>query len=221
MLRDAKDFKKAMIEAKHELEIEVGRPAMPPIRTEPAAAAAPGTRLAGVPARPPPAPRPRSAPHRPRPSSDEIAAALGRLGDLRDRGADHARGVRGQEGGAARPALAWPGAGSPGTIRRRSQPNPRSSCSSTTRCSRSSLVAIFLLVAFPVHEFAHAWAAYLQGDATAKLFGRLTLNPIVHFDPIGGMLHGASRCCSARSCSAGRSRRRSTRRTSATGATAT
>jgi len=54
------------------------------------------------------------------------------------------------------------------------------------------LVAIFLLVAFPVHEFAHAWAAYMQGDATAKLFGRLTLNPIVHFDPIGGTLTAVS-----------------------------
>jgi Zn-dependent protease len=54
------------------------------------------------------------------------------------------------------------------------------------------LVAIFLLVAFPVHEFAHAWAAYMQGDATAKLFGRLTLNPIAHFDPIGGLMLVAS-----------------------------
>jgi Zn-dependent protease len=54
------------------------------------------------------------------------------------------------------------------------------------------LVAIFLLVAFPVHEFAHAWAAYMQGDATAKLFGRLTLNPIVHFDRIGGTLTALS-----------------------------
>lgn len=50
------------------------------------------------------------------------------------------------------------------------------------------LIAIFLLVAFPVHEFAHAAVAYLQGDATAKLFGRMTLNPVVHFDPIGGMM---------------------------------
>lgn len=50
------------------------------------------------------------------------------------------------------------------------------------------LIAIFLLVAFPVHEFSHAAAAYLQGDATAKLFGRMTLNPIVHFDPLGGMM---------------------------------
>jgi Zn-dependent protease len=47
---------------------------------------------------------------------------------------------------------------------------------------------IILLVAFPVHEFAHAWAAYRLGDGTAKMFGRLTLNPIVHFDPIGGLL---------------------------------
>jgi Zn-dependent protease len=50
------------------------------------------------------------------------------------------------------------------------------------------MIAIFLLVAFPVHEFAHAAVAYLQGDATAKLFGRMTLNPIVHFDPFGGLM---------------------------------
>ncbi len=50
------------------------------------------------------------------------------------------------------------------------------------------IIAIFLLVAFPVHEFAHAYAAYLQGDATAKLFGRLTLNPVAHFDPFGGLM---------------------------------
>jgi Zn-dependent protease len=49
-------------------------------------------------------------------------------------------------------------------------------------------VAIMLLVGFPVHEFSHALAAYRLGDATAKLYGRLTLNPIVHFDPIGGTL---------------------------------
>ena len=50
------------------------------------------------------------------------------------------------------------------------------------------LIAIFLLLAFPIHEFAHAAVAYLQGDATAKMYGRLTLNPIVHFDPLGGLL---------------------------------
>jgi len=49
-------------------------------------------------------------------------------------------------------------------------------------------VALILLIAFPVHEFAHAFAAYRLGDGTAKLFGRLTLNPIAHFDPIGGLM---------------------------------
>lgn len=49
------------------------------------------------------------------------------------------------------------------------------------------LIGIFLLVAFPIHEFAHAYVAYRLGDGTAKLFGRLTLNPVVHFDPIGGL----------------------------------
>ncbi len=47
---------------------------------------------------------------------------------------------------------------------------------------------LVLLVGFPVHEFAHAWAAYLQGDATAKMFGRLTLDPRVHLDTTGSVL---------------------------------
>jgi Zn-dependent protease len=57
-----------------------------------------------------------------------------------------------------------------------------------------SLIAagIILLVSFPVHEAAHAYAAYRLGDSTAKLFGRLTLNPIVHFDPVGGLILIAS-----------------------------
>ena len=50
------------------------------------------------------------------------------------------------------------------------------------------VVAIFLLVAFPVHEFSHAWAAYRLGDSTARYQGRLTLNPIAHFDALGGTL---------------------------------
>ncbi len=50
------------------------------------------------------------------------------------------------------------------------------------------LAAIMLLVALPVHEFSHALVAYRMGDGTAKLLGRLTLNPIVHFDPLGGTL---------------------------------
>src|SRR4051794_41892985 len=50
------------------------------------------------------------------------------------------------------------------------------------------MIAIFLGIAFPVHEFAHAFVASLRGDATAKLFGRMTLNPVVHFDPVGGLM---------------------------------
>lgn len=50
------------------------------------------------------------------------------------------------------------------------------------------VIAIMLLIGFPVHEFAHALAAYRLGDGTAKMFGRLTLNPLAHFDPLGGTL---------------------------------
>jgi Zn-dependent protease len=49
-------------------------------------------------------------------------------------------------------------------------------------------LAVILLVALPVHEFSHALAAYRLGDGTAKMMGRLTLNPLVHFDPVGGTL---------------------------------
>lgn len=49
-------------------------------------------------------------------------------------------------------------------------------------------VALIILISFPFHEFAHALAAYRLGDSTAKLLGRLTLNPVVHFDPLGGIL---------------------------------
>jgi len=49
-------------------------------------------------------------------------------------------------------------------------------------------VAIFLVIGFPVHEFAHAFVAYRLGDGTAKLFGRLTLNPLVHLDPLGSAI---------------------------------
>jgi len=50
------------------------------------------------------------------------------------------------------------------------------------------VLAVMLLVAFPIHEFAHALAAYRLGDGTAKLFGRLTLDPRAHFDRTGGLL---------------------------------
>ena len=43
------------------------------------------------------------------------------------------------------------------------------------------------LVALTIHEFAHGYAAYKLGDDTAKSFGRLTLNPMKHLDPIGAL----------------------------------
>jgi Zn-dependent protease len=49
-------------------------------------------------------------------------------------------------------------------------------------------VGIVILVAFPVHEFAHALAAYQLGDSTARLFGRLTIDPRAHIDPVGAIL---------------------------------
>src|SRR3989337_3544916 len=42
-----------------------------------------------------------------------------------------------------------------------------------------------LVFAISIHEFAHALSAYRLGDPTAKLAGRLTLNPAAHLDPIG------------------------------------
>ncbi len=48
-------------------------------------------------------------------------------------------------------------------------------------------LAIFLS-AVVIHEYAHGWTAYKLGDPTAKQAGRLTLNPIVHIDPVGTIL---------------------------------
>lgn len=42
-----------------------------------------------------------------------------------------------------------------------------------------------VLIALTFHEFAHGYMAYKLGDPTAKNFGRLTLNPLKHLDPIG------------------------------------
>ena len=47
---------------------------------------------------------------------------------------------------------------------------------------------IALLVAITIHEFAHAWTADYLGDPTAKLQGRVSLNPLVHLDLVGTAL---------------------------------
>ena len=56
-----------------------------------------------------------------------------------------------------------------------------------------NLVQIFFeiiafLFAISVHESAHAWTANRCGDPTARMLGRITLNPIKHIDPIGTIL---------------------------------
>jgi Zn-dependent protease len=51
---------------------------------------------------------------------------------------------------------------------------------------------LFQIIAFvfaiSVHESAHAWMANLRGDPTARMLGRITLNPIKHIDPVGTIL---------------------------------
>ena len=49
------------------------------------------------------------------------------------------------------------------------------------------LRALVMLVAIPVHEAAHALVSAKLGDTTAKDMGRLTLNPLAHFDPLGAL----------------------------------
>ena len=47
---------------------------------------------------------------------------------------------------------------------------------------------VVLLLSLTVHEAAHAWSADILGDPTARRLGRVSLNPIVHIDPIGTLL---------------------------------
>jgi len=47
---------------------------------------------------------------------------------------------------------------------------------------------IAFLFAISVHESAHAWMANRRGDPTARMLGRITLNPIKHIDPVGTVL---------------------------------
>jgi Zn-dependent protease len=45
-----------------------------------------------------------------------------------------------------------------------------------------------LIFALTFHEFAHAWTASFFGDQTARMMGRVTLNPIKHLDPLGSIV---------------------------------
>ena len=51
-----------------------------------------------------------------------------------------------------------------------------------------SYMALPLLFAMVLHEYAHGWVAYRCGDPTAKLQGRLTMNPLAHIDPFGTVI---------------------------------
>lgn len=53
-----------------------------------------------------------------------------------------------------------------------------------------TIIFTFFVIIFSIilHEIAHGYAAYIQGDETAYREGRLTLNPIPHIDPIGSIL---------------------------------
>lgn len=51
-----------------------------------------------------------------------------------------------------------------------------------------SVAALPLLFAITLHEAAHGWVAKQFGDSTAKVLGRLTLNPLKHIDPVGTIL---------------------------------
>ena len=61
--------------------------------------------------------------------------------------------------------------------------------------SASFAIAIFefvlLIFSLSVHECSHAWMASRLGDQTARLQGRVTLNPIYHIDPVGTLLFPA------------------------------
>ena len=50
------------------------------------------------------------------------------------------------------------------------------------------LLAVSLIEALALHEYAHALAADLQGDRMPRAFGRLTLNPAKHLDPLGTLM---------------------------------
>src|SRR5215213_6014090 len=53
---------------------------------------------------------------------------------------------------------------------------------------RLVIYMVVLLLAISAHEAAHAWMSYKFGDDTARLLGRITLNPVAHTDHIGTLL---------------------------------
>ena len=186
-----------MLDAKHEYEVDMERAGWapsPPIRDGSTAAAARRRAPRGRDgdAGRGPGRRRRHAAAAPRADPDEVTRTLASLADLRDRGAITAEEYEAKKADLLGAAVARPrdrrGRRAPATIR--GTPVAKVPLGSSTRTSsppRSSSRSC-CSSGFPVHEFSHALAAYRLGDGTAKLFGRLTLNPIAHFDPVGGTL---------------------------------
>jgi Zn-dependent protease len=54
--------------------------------------------------------------------------------------------------------------------------------------ARFVAIIVAVLIAIDVHECCHAWAAAELGDPTAKNLGRVSLNPLVHLDPLGTLM---------------------------------
>lgn len=57
-----------------------------------------------------------------------------------------------------------------------------------TLIQQACIWALPVILAITLHEAAHAYVANLCGDTTAKMFGRLSLNPLRHIDPVGTVL---------------------------------
>jgi len=53
-------------------------------------------------------------------------------------------------------------------------------------------IAAVVLISLTIHEVSHAYVSYRLGDPTAKMMGRLTLNPLKHLDPLGTIMMAAS-----------------------------
>ena len=58
----------------------------------------------------------------------------------------------------------------------------------TTAITYFCAILLVILVILPFHEWAHAFTAYKLGDTSAKSRGRMTLNPLAHFEPLGALL---------------------------------
>ena len=57
-----------------------------------------------------------------------------------------------------------------------------------TLIQKIAIFALPVIFAITLHEAAHGYAALKFGDTTAKMLGRITLNPLKHIDPIGTIL---------------------------------